>query len=109
LKYLITKPKIGAFGLNFQSCAHVVFFASHSYEQYYQGVRRCWRFGQKRPVKVDTIYTEGEKLIMKNIKRKARAADKMFTNLIHHMQDALKINRKQYQQIKVELPSWLNK
>lgn len=107
LKYLITKPKIGAFGLNFQSCNHVVFFASHSYEQYYQGVRRCWRFGQKKPVTVDTVYTEGEKLIMKNIKRKSNAAERMFTSLIHHMNDALKINRIEYQQIKVELPTWL--
>lgn len=107
IKYLVTKPKIGAFGMNFQRCAHVIFFASHSYEQYYQGVRRCWRFGQKRPVTVDTIYTEGERLIMKNIKRKSAAAGKMFENLIGHMNDVLKMNRKAYQQTKVEVPSWI--
>lgn len=107
MRYLITKPKIGAFGLNFQSCNHVVFFASHSYEQYYQGVRRCWRFGQKRPVTVDTVYTEGEKLIMKNIKRKARAADRMFTSLIKHMNEALHINKPEYKNTKVELPKWI--
>ena len=46
LRVLITKPKIGAWGLNFQHCNHVVYFPSHSYEQYYLAVRRCWRFGQ---------------------------------------------------------------
>jgi SNF2 family DNA or RNA helicase len=46
---LVIKPKIGAWGLNWQHCAHVVTFAvTHSYEQYYQSVRRCWRFGQTR-------------------------------------------------------------
>ena len=61
VRALITKPKIGAWGLNFQHCAHVVYFPSHSYEQYYQLIRRCWRFGQKYPVKVDVILTEGER------------------------------------------------
>jgi len=51
IRVLVTKPKIGAFGLNFQHCSHVTFFPSHSFEQYYQGVRRCWRFGQKNPVR----------------------------------------------------------
>lgn len=107
IKYLVTKPKIGAFGMNFQRCAHVIFFASHSYEQYYQGIRRCWRFGQKRPVHVDTIYTEGERLIMKNIKRKSIAATRMFDNLIGHMNNALKMERKVYQQTEIEVPSWI--
>jgi hypothetical protein len=48
LRVLVTKPKIGAWGLNFQHCAHVTTFPSHSFEQYYQGIRRCWRFGQTR-------------------------------------------------------------
>jgi hypothetical protein len=46
-RVLVTKPSIGAWGLNFQHCNHMTFFPSHSFEQYYQGVRRCWRFGQK--------------------------------------------------------------
>jgi hypothetical protein len=50
-RVLVTKPKIGAWGLNFQHCNHITFFPSHSFEQYYQKVRRCWRFGQKRPVR----------------------------------------------------------
>ena len=59
IRVLVTKPKIGAWGLNWQHCAHVTFFPSHRYEQYYQGVRRCWRFGQTRPVRVDIVDDRG--------------------------------------------------
>jgi hypothetical protein len=59
-RVLVTKPKIAGLGLNLQHCAHVVTFVTHSYEQFYQCVRRCWRFGQKRPVTLDVIATEGE-------------------------------------------------
>jgi hypothetical protein len=72
IRVLVTKPKIGAWGLNFQHCAHVTFFPSHSFEQYYQGVRRCWRFGQTRPVRVDVVTTEGERGVMENLQRKAQ-------------------------------------
>ncbi|MEO7368724.1 MAG: DEAD/DEAH box helicase, partial [Gemmatimonadaceae bacterium] len=71
IRVLVTKPKIGAWGLNFQHCAHVTFFPSHSYEQYYQGVRRCWRFGQTRPVTVDVVTTEGGRGVMANLQRKS--------------------------------------
>ena len=107
LKTLITKPKIGAFGLNFQNCAHVVFFPSHSYEQYYQGVRRCWRFGQKNPVCVDVVSTVGEIDVLKNLRRKAKAADKMFDLLVVFMNDALKIDRTGEFKEKEVFPAWL--
>lgn len=107
IRRLITKPKIGAWGLNFQICSHVATFPSHSYEQYYQGVRRCWRFGQTQPVIVDIVTTEGERPVMENAKRKARAADKMFADLTQYMNDALKIDRQQTSEIKPEVPSWL--
>lgn len=87
-RVLITKPSIGAWGLNFQHCAHTTFFPSHSFEQYYQGVRRCWRFGQTRPVVVDLITTEGEHNVLRNLQRKARAADHMLTQLVAHMHQA---------------------
>jgi hypothetical protein len=106
-RVLITKPKIGAWGLNFQHCAHIVLFPTHSFEQYYQGVRRCWRFGQTRPVQVDIIATEGDKLVMSNLQRKAKAADKMFAQLVEHMQEALAIDRSQLFTQKEEIPSWL--
>lgn len=93
-RILITKPKIGAWGLNFQHCNHVTFFPSHSYEQYYQGVRRCWRFGQKRPVKVDIVTTKGEASVLKNLQRKQQQSDEMFGRLISQMNNALHLTKK---------------
>ena len=106
-RVLVTKPKIGAWGLNFQHCAHVALFPSHSYEQYYQGVRRCWRFGQKRPVTVDIVASEGEIEVMKNLHRKARQADEMFTRLVAEMNAALHIARGVTFTTKEEVPAWL--
>lgn len=106
-RILITKKKIGAWGLNFQHCAHVVDFPSHSFEQRYQGVRRCWRFGQKRPVVVDTVTTEGQRGIVKNMQRKSKQADEMFTRLVRHMNDALSIDRVNTHTKKLERPSWM--
>jgi hypothetical protein len=106
-KGLITKGKIGAWGLNFQHCAHIGYFPSHSYEQYYQFVRRCWRFGQKRPVRVDLVLTEGERKIMDNLHRKAVAADKMFTALVEQMNNAVSIERENNRTNMVEVPKWL--
>jgi SNF2 family DNA or RNA helicase len=107
LRVLITKPKIGAWGLNFQHCAHVTFFPSHSFEQYYQGVRRCWRFGQKRPVRVDIVTTEGEKSVLENLQNKAKSADAMFSNLVQEMNRAQQIGRGVDYPIGTEVPSWL--
>jgi hypothetical protein len=106
-RVLVTKPKIGAWGLNFQHCAHVTFFPSHSFEQYYQGVRRCWRFGQKRPVVVDVITTEGEQEVMKNLQRKSVAADKMFADLVANMNDELAIQRSNPFSQPEKVPAWL--
>lgn len=106
-RVLITKPKIGAWGLNFQHCRHITFFPSHSFEQYYQGVRRCWRFGQDREVFVDVITTEGESGVLKNLQRKAHQADQMFSHLVNEMNSALHIERVT-QFTKVQgVPQWL--
>ena len=107
VRVLVTKPKIGAWGLNFQHCAHVVSFPSHSFEQYYQSIRRCWRFGQKRPVRVDMITTEGEGRVLANLQRKAVQADSMFSNLVEEMQRELHISRPNPFQTATEIPSWL--
>lgn len=106
-KRLISKPVVAGFGLNLQNCAHVVTFPSHSFEQYYQSVRRCWRFGQKRPVRVDVIATEGEGGVLKNLKRKAAAADRMFSELVAMMNDALKVTADNSYPKPVEVPPWL--
>lgn len=106
-RVLVTKPQIGAWGLNFQHCAHVALFPSHSYEQYYQGVRRCWRFGQRRDVTVDIVLTEGERRVMENLSSKARAADRMFSSLIAEMNAAQTIARDDYRDGGIEVPAWL--
>ena len=106
-RVLITKPKIGAWGLNLQHCAHVTFFPSHSYEQHYQGVRRCWRFGQTRPVQVDIVTTEGEQSVLKNLQRKSKQADKMFSELVKHMHDAQSVARSVSFTKREEIPLWL--
>jgi hypothetical protein len=108
LRVLVIKPKIGAWGLNWQHCAHVVTFASHSYEQFYQSVRRCWRFGQTRPVRLDVVATEGERGVFENMMRKARQADAMFTELVKHMNAAQRIVREKNDHTKMEKPSWLS-
>ncbi|MDE2104337.1 MAG: helicase [Patescibacteria group bacterium] len=106
-RVLVTKPKIASFGLNFQHCAHMTFFPSHSFEQYYQGVRRCWRFGQKKPVVVDVVTTEGEKSVLQNLQRKAIQADRMFAALVEHMNEALSIDRSSDFTKHEEVPAWL--
>jgi len=107
IRVLVTKPKIGALGLNFQHCAHVVDFPSHSYEQRYQGIRRCWRFGQKRPVVVDTVMTEGEAKVLENVQRKAEAAERMFGNLVAEMNNATSVGRRAAPTHSIEVLSWL--
>jgi len=107
LKKLVIKPKIGAFGLNWQHCSHMTFFPSHSYEQYYQAVRRCWRFGQKNPVTVDIITSDGERGVFKNLRRKSDAADNMFAQLVVYMNAAIKIDGKTYFEKEMKKPEWL--
>lgn len=107
IRVLVTKPTIGGFGLNLQHCAHETFFPSHSYEQYYQAVRRCWRFGQKNPVTVDMITTSGQENVLKNLQAKEHKADEMFTQLVSLMKNELKIEKNKSETKKVERPSWL--
>jgi superfamily II DNA or RNA helicase len=105
-RVLVTKPKIAGLGLNLQHCAHVVTFVDHSYEQFYQAVRRCWRFGQKRPVTLDVIATEGEINVQKNMDRKERLAEQMFEAVVRFMNDSENV-RTEYATLQPELPRWL--
>jgi hypothetical protein len=107
LRVLVTKPKIGAFGLNWQHCSHMTMFPSHSFEQYYQAVRREWRFGQKNTVTVDIVTTEGEMGVLKNLQRKSDAAAKMFAMLVKEMNNAQTIGRSSAPTTSAEIPSWL--
>jgi hypothetical protein len=104
---LVTKSKIAAWGLNWQHCAHQTCFPSHSFEQWYQSVRRSWRFGQKRPVKIDMITTEGEKNVLANLQRKQEAAEHMIDNLVAMMNNELNVKTKPYGGEKEMVPTWL--
>ena len=106
-RILISKPKIFGWGINYQHCNHVLYFPSHSYESYYQAVRRCWRFGQKRPVTVDIVLTEGELRVMENLRRKSLQASKMFDNLIREANNSIQYKKAENFTKKEEVPSWL--
>jgi hypothetical protein len=107
IKRLIIKPKIGGFGMNWQHCNHMTYFPSHSYEQYYQGVRRCWRFGQINPVDVDVITTEGEMGVYKNLERKSKQADEMFNKIVKFMNNGLNYERNIHITNNIEVPKWI--
>ncbi len=106
-RVIVIKPKIGAWGLNWQHCNHMVYFPTHSFEQYYQSVRRCWRFGQKRPVTVDMVFTKGDENVISNMIRKRQQCEEMFCKLVDHMNEAISIdNRTKFSQ-KTISPSWM--
>ncbi len=106
-RVLVTKPKIGGWGLNFQHCSHVVLFPSHSFEQYYQAIRRCWRFGQQNPVHVDIVMTEGEQKVLDNLQRKSKEADKMFARLVKFMEKGQNTKTAHNFNEKEVFPEWL--
>ena len=107
IKILITKPKIAAFGMNWQHCSNMTYFPTHSYEQYYQSIRRCWRFGQKKQVNIKLIYPMSLEGIAKNMMRKEIACDKMFSEFIKVMNDPLyKISISNHE-TKERIPEWV--
>lgn len=87
-KILVTKPSIAGWGMNWQHCHQMAFVGlSDSYEQFYQAVRRCWRFGQKNPVDVYVVTAKSEGAVVANIKRKEREAEKMAEMMAAHMKN----------------------
>jgi hypothetical protein len=106
IRVLVTKPSLGAWGLNWQHCHRTTYFPSHSYEQAYQATRRFLRFGQKHPVQLDMVTTEGGRATLANLQRKATQADRMFDALTAHMQTALAVQRTDNYAKTVEVPSW---
>jgi hypothetical protein len=115
-KRLVSKPSICGMGLNWQHCNKVAFVGlSDSFEEYYQAVRRCWRFGQKYPVDVYVITAESEGAVVDNIKRKEKAFEEMLSGMISATQELTKENIKGTTQDKTEynarqemkLPVWL--
>ncbi len=86
IRCLVTKPSIAGHGMNWQHCRNVAFVGlSDSYEQFYQAVRRCWRFGQTRPVECHVITSSADGAVVENIARKERQASEMFSELVKEM------------------------
>jgi len=81
IKKLITKAKMTAFGLNWQHCNHTVYFPTFSYEQYYQAIRRFWRFGQTKSVTCDMVYSDGQKRVIDSLLAKTEKANELFHKL----------------------------
>lgn len=115
IRYLVTKPKIAGYGLNWQSCSRIIFVGlNDSFEQVFQAIRRCWRFGQTRPVDVYMIAAETEGAVVKNLQAKEAAYEHMAAQMVEHMKD---LNRRAVrgQSARVvsshtkpmELPTWL--
>ena len=115
-RVLVSKPSIAGFGINAQN-AHIEIFVglSDSFEQYYQAVRRCWRFGQEKPVDVYIIISDAEGAVKDNIQRKQRDAERMTDELIAFTREFLKSDMKQtkrdvdeyYAFEQMEVPEWL--
>ncbi|MDA3875921.1 MAG: DEAD/DEAH box helicase [Halothiobacillus sp.] len=107
IKYLSTKPKIAALGVNWQHSSACTYFDDYSYEQYYQAVRRFWRFGQKKPVTVYQIGTTSLSNVANARKRKAEAADAMFDAMMRHMIEAQSHRKIWTDNTPVSMPSWI--
>lgn len=96
IKKLITKPKMTAFGLNWQHCNHTVYFPTFSYEQYYQSIRRFWRFGQTKEVIVDMVYSDGQKRIIDALELKTRKAIELFDKLNSNINRDYTVEKKEF-------------
>jgi len=96
IKKLITKPKMTAFGLNWQHCNHTVYFPTFSYEQYYKAIRRFWRFGQTKPVTVDLVYSDGQKRVLDSLMAKTEKANQLFNKLNSSINQKYEHHSKEY-------------
>jgi hypothetical protein len=105
IKRLITKPKMTAFGLNWQHCNHTVYFPTFSYEQYYQAIRRFWRFGQKRDVYVDLVFSDGQKRVMDSLLAKTQKANELFSKLNSNLNQKFEVTQKEFDK-QIIHPQW---
>ena len=115
-RVLVSKPSIAGWGMNWQQCNTMIFVGlSDSFEAYYQAVRRCWRFGQKRPVKVYIIISEAEGCVKQNIERKQADAQRMTKELVKFTKDILSAEIRHTSRMienyitveRMEMPAWI--
>jgi len=118
IKKMISKASIFGWGLNFQSCHKMILFGlSDSFEEIYQAIRRCWRYGQRFPVDVHVIISDQEGAVLDNIKRKETDFEEMKKEMVANMADINSVDIKgivksvtNYDpKTKMEFPSFLYK
>ena len=116
IKFLVSKPSICGFGMNFQKCHNMIFCGiSDSYEKFYQAVRRCYRFGQTEQVNVYIIISQREVSVLNNIKKKQANHDKMSSEMVSRISEILKNEIHSTMRITedyiasqvVKIPNWL--
>lgn len=116
VRVLVSKPKIAGFGMNWQNCNQMIFVGlSDSWESYYQAIRRCWRFGQTKPVHVHVVSADTEGAVIENIQRKDQQNKVLGEKMVEHMKTmmdrsifAAATTKTEYNpQIKMELPKWV--
>jgi len=106
IKRIITKAKMTGMGLNWQHCNHSVFFPTYSYEQYYQAIRRFWRFGQTKPVSIDLVISDGQTRVLEALQQKTQKAIELHENLTKNVNSNFKDIKKEFNQ-DVLKPSFL--
>lgn len=106
IQRLITKAKMTSMGLNWQHCNHTVFFPTWSYEQYYQAIRRFWRFGQKQNVTCDMVISEGQERVIEALTQKTQKAIELYGNLVASANRDFSMKTKEFTQT-VQLPEFL--
>lgn len=106
IKRLITKARMTSMGLNWQHCRHTVFFPTWSYEQYYQAIRRFWRFGQKSEVTCDMVISEGQERVLEALEQKTQKAIELYGNLVAAANRDFSFSAKEFNQ-SVRLPAFM--
>ena len=115
-RVLVSKPSIAGFGINAQNACKEIFVGlSDSFEQMYQAIRRCWRFGQTKPVDVWIVTSDAEGAVRQNIERKQADAERMTDELVKFTKEFLKSDLKQtkrdvdeyYAFERMVIPGWL--
>lgn len=106
IKRIITKAKMTGMGLNWQHCNHSVFFPTWSYEQYYQAIRRFWRFGQKSDVTIDLVVSDGQQRVLDAIQQKTEKAIEMYESLNNNLHSVYNHKQKEFNK-PINIPTWM--
>lgn len=106
IKRLITKAKMTGMGLNWQHCNHSVFFPTWSYEQYYQAIRRFWRFGQTKDVTIDMVISDGQTRVIEALEQKTKKAIELYENLVKNVNSSYIEQNKEFNK-EIITPSFL--